>query len=204
MSSRQDVAREAARILYNRSVKEYKDAKEMAASSLGSRALPSNYEVAIELDRLTDELEGSDRQTMLIEMRKIALELMKALGELNPVLIGSVWRGTVRKGSDIDIVVYHSDPESVKDTVSQVYEVLGSEHKTFTLDGLPRSSVHINFKSGKHEGEVVVRPPEDRDAYHDERCETYGDIKRGIRLSELERLMSADPLRRFIPKRRNR
>ena len=67
MSSRQDVAREAARILYNRSVKEYKDAKEMAASSLGSKALPSNYEVAIELDRLTDELEGSDRQTMLIE-----------------------------------------------------------------------------------------------------------------------------------------
>ena len=204
MSSRQDVAREAARVMYNRSVKEYKDAKEIAASSLGSKALPSNYEVAIELDRLTDELEGSDRQTMLIEMRKIALKLMQTLHDLNPVLIGSVWRGTVRKGSDIDIVVYHPSPDRIEDEVRKVYEVVDSEHKTFTLEGLPRSSVHINFKSGEYEGEVVVRPPEERDAYRDERCETYGDFKRGIKLPELERLMSADPLRRFIPKRRNR
>ena len=204
MSSRQDVAREAARVLYNRSVKEYKDAKEIAAASLGSKVLPSNYEIAIELDRLTDELEGSDRQTMLIEMRKISLKLMQVLKELDPVLIGSVWRGTVRIGSDIDIVVYHPSPDSVLEKVSQVYEIVGSEHKTFTIEGLPRSSVHINFKSGDYEGEVVVRPPEDRDAYRDERCETYGDFKRGIRLTELEKLMSADPLRRFIPKRRNR
>lgn len=69
MSTRQDVSRETARLLYNRSVKEFKDAKEIAAASLRSRALPSNYEVAIELDRLTDKLEGSDRQTMPIEMR---------------------------------------------------------------------------------------------------------------------------------------
>ena len=198
------MAREAARILYNRSVKEYKDAKEIAAASLGSKALPSNYEVAIELDRFTDEVEGSDRQTMLIEMREIALELMKGLVDINPVLIGSVWRGTVRKGSDIDVVVYHPDPETVKEQVGQVYKVTDSENKTFTLEGLPRSSVHIIFKSGKYEGEVVVRPPEDMDAYRDERCETYGDMKRGIRLPDLEKLMSADPLRRFIPKRRNR
>jgi predicted nucleotidyltransferase len=204
MSSRQDVAREAARVLYNRSVKEYKDAKEIAAASLGSKALPSNYEVAIELDRLTDELEGSERQSMLIKMRERALKLMKALGELNPVLIGSVWRGTVRKGSDIDIVVYNPAPDGVKERVSQVYEVTDSEHKTFTMQGFPMNSVHIIFKAGNFEGEVVVRPPEDRDAYRGERCETFGDLKKGIRLPELEKLMSTDPLRRFIPKRRNR
>ena len=110
----------------------------------------------------------------------------------------------MRKGSDIDIVVYHPSPDRIEDEVRKVYEVVDSEHKTFTLEGLPRSSVHINFKSGEYEGEVVVRPPEERDAYRDERCETYGDFKRGIKLPELERLMSADPLRRFIPKRRNR
>ncbi len=204
MSSRQDVAREAARILYNRSVKEYKDAKEIAASSLGSRSLPSNYEVAVELDRYTEEMEGSDRQTRLIEMRKIALELMRVLKEHTPVLIGSVWRGTIRVGSDLDIVVYHPDPKRVEEIVSTVYIVSGSENKSFTIEGLPRTSVHINFKSDEYEGEVVVRPPEDRDAYIDERCETYGDIKKGIRLPELEKLMSTDPIRRFIPKRRNR
>ena len=96
------------------------------------------------------------------------------------------------------------DPAKVEEIVSTVYKVSDSEYKTFTVEGMPRSSVHINFSSGEHEGEVVVRPPEDREAYRDERCETYGDIKKGLKISELEKLMSADSLRRFIPRRRNR
>ncbi len=203
MSTRQDVAREAARLLYNRSVKEYKDAKEMAAASLGSRALPSNYEVAVELDTLTDEYEGPGRQRMLIGMREIALDVMRTLGGLSPVLIGSVWRGTVRKGSDIDIVVYH--PESSK--VAQIlgkYSIIETEKTQFIMDGMPRTSTHISMIIDGHPVEVVVRPPEDRDHYRDERCETYGDFKRGIGLRELEKLMSSDPLRRFVPRRRNR
>ncbi len=198
------MAREAARILYNRSVKEYKDAKEMAASSLGSRSLPSNYEVARELDRLSDELEGSERPRRLIEMRKIAQDIMRTLRGHAPVLIGSVWRGTARLGSDIDIVVYHSDPSIIGEKLGKNHIIQDMEHKKFTIDGLPRNSVHINFKSGEYLGEVVVRPPEEREAYQGERCETYGDLKRGITLSRLEKLMSSDPLRRFIPKRRKR
>ncbi len=201
--SREEVAREAARLLYNRSVKEYKDAKEMASASLGSRALPSNYEVAVELDNLTDEYEGPGRQRMLIGMREIALDVMRTLSDLSPVLIGSVWRGTIRKGSDIDIVVYH--PASIK--VAQrlgKYMIVESEQKQFILDGMPRTSTHIAMIIDDYPVEVVVRPPEDRDYYMDERCETYGDIKRGIGLPELEKLMSADPLRRFVPRRRSR
>jgi len=203
MSTRQDVAREAARLLYNRSVKEYKDAKEMAASSLGSRALPSNYEVAVELDTLTDEYEGPGRQRMLIRMREIALDVMRTLGELSPVLIGSTWRGTVRKGSDIDIVVYH--PNSIK--VTQMlgkYLIIEAEQTQFIIDGMPRTSTHITMVIDEHPVEVVVRPPENREYYRDERCETYGDFKRGIGLRELEKLMSSDSLRRFVPRRRKR
>ena len=203
MSTRQDVAREAARLLYNRSVKEYKDAKEMAASSLGSRALPSNYEVAVELDTLTDEYEGPGRQRMLTRMREIALDVMRTLGELSPVLIGSAWRGTVRKGSDIDIVVYH--PNSIK--VTQMlgkYLIIEAEQTQFIIDGMPRTSTHITMVIDEHPVEVVVRPPENREYYRDERCETYGDFKRGIGLRELEKLMSSDSLRRFVPRRRKR
>jgi len=201
--SRVDVAREAARLLYNRSVKEYKDAKEMAAASLGSRVLPSNYEVAVELDTLTDEFEGSGRQRMLIGMREIALDVMRTLGDLSPVLIGSVWRGTVRKGSDIDIVVYHPDARNVAQMLEK-YLIVEAEQTQFIIDGMPRTSTHISMIIDDHPVEVVVRPPEDRNYYRDERCETYGDFKRGISLRELEKLMSADPLRRFVPRRRNR
>ena len=128
---------------------------------------------------------------------------MKELSDLSPVLIGSVWRGTVRKGSDIDIIVYH--PESIK--VAQrldKYMIVEAEQNQFILDGMPKTSIHIAMIIDDHPVEVVVRPPEDRDLYRDERCETYGDIKRGISLPDLEKLMSADPLRRFVPRRRNR
>jgi hypothetical protein len=50
------------------------------------------------------------------------------------------------------------------------------------------------------QGEVVVRPPEERDEA--ERCEIYGDAKRGLTLANLEKLMKTDPLRKFIPGRR--
>ena len=203
MPTRTEVAREAARLLYNRTIKEYKDAKDMAAASLGTRALPSNYEVAVELDRLVEEREGSDRLTRLIELREIAVTVMKLLSEYDPVLIGSVWRGTPRQGSDIDIVVYCDNPEEIEEKLAEL-DLTGSEQKTFTLGGLPRTSTHIAAQVKGHTVEVVVRPTRDREYYREERCETYGDIKRGIQLPELEKLIQLDPLRRFIPKRRNR
>ncbi|MCJ7731609.1 nucleotidyltransferase domain-containing protein [Candidatus Bathyarchaeota archaeon] len=203
MSTREQVAREAARLLYNRTVKEYKDAKEMAASSLGTRALPSNFEVAEELDKITEEREGSDRLSGLMEMRQIALRVMNALKDNDPTLIGSVWRGTPRMGSDIDIVVYSENWREVEKKLGE-YLLVSAKPVEFTVNGVPLGAVHIGLNIDEHPVEVVVRPPEDRDAYDDERCETYGDIKKGLKLQELERLMRTDPLRRFIPKRRVR
>jgi len=52
--SRNLVAKEAARLLYLGFVNEYKDAKERASESLGIGALPSNIEIAYEVDKLSD------------------------------------------------------------------------------------------------------------------------------------------------------
>ena len=203
MPTREDVAREAARLLYNRSVKEYKDAKENAAASLGVKALPSNYEVATELDRLADEAEGPERRSRLIEMREAALEVMRKLRRWGPRLMGSVWRGTARVGSDIDVIVY-GDPDEVERELSRTYNVEGRDVEGFTLEGLPRSTTHIRLTVRGYETEVVVRSPADMDAYGDDRCEIYGDPWWGLGVEELVNLMRVDPLRRFIPKRRVR
>lgn len=203
MSNREKVAREAAKIIYSRQVKEYKDAKEIAASSLGTNILPSNFEVAVELEKIVEERESSDRLSMLIEMRRIALEVMKSLKEYNPVLIGSVWRGTPRKGSDIDIVVYHEAPDEIVQKLNE-YSVISIEKKEYIQNGLPRHSTHIEYGIKDQTVEIVVRPPRDREFVRIERCETYGDVKRGLKLPELEKLIEIDPLRRFIPKRRTR
>ena len=107
------VAREAATLLYFGAEKEYKQAKEKAAQTFGVHFLPSNLEVALELDKIAEENEGAKRKERLIQMRKEALEVMRLLSGFCPVLIGSVWRGTIKQGSDIDIAVYADDPEGI-------------------------------------------------------------------------------------------
>lgn len=199
--SREEVAHEAARLLYYQVYKEYKDAKESAAVSLRAKTLPSNYEIALELDKISEEQEGSDRLKRLIEMRETALIIMRVFKEHKPTLIGSVWRGTSRIGSDIDIIVYHEDHSTLLRNL-QEYQIIRTENSEFILNGAPRISRHIILNVQDYTVEIVVRSPEDIDVYKNERCETYGDIKKGIRLDELERLMNTDPLRGFIPKRR--
>ena len=55
------VAREAATLLYFGAEKEYKQAKTRAAQTLGTNFLPSNLEVALELDKMAEENEGENR-----------------------------------------------------------------------------------------------------------------------------------------------
>ena len=201
MGPRKHVAEEAARLLYNGTVLEYKDAKEMATSSLGIKSLPSNYEVAVELDRLSAYMEGSERDRRLVNMRKVALKVMKLLKDFDPRLTGSVWRGTAHKGSDIDILVYYSDPEVIAERVSALGSIISVDDQTFYVEGAPQKATHVTLRIDENEVELVVRPPEEK---IQERCEIYGDIKRGLSVVELERLMSSDPLRRFVPRRRPR
>ena len=172
-------------------------AKEMAAESLGAKFTPSNYEVALELDRLADDAEGGLRQRRLIDMRKKALVLMKDLKTFNPRLIGSVWRGTARMGSDIDVVVLARSPSDLEVPLAN-YKI--RERREVSFKGGVHAH-HFKIDLGEDEAEIVVRDPTE---YTVERCDIYGDAKRGLTLLELERLLRTDPLRKFVPKRRSR
>jgi len=201
MDPRREVAREAARLLYTGAAEEYKQAKEQAARNLGVNAKPSNHEVALELDLLADQTEGEERKRLLVTMRDHALALMRLLSEYDPVLTGSVWRGTARRGSDVDINVYSSDPGEVESKLrSAGYSVVDSKEEVFTQRGRTMRSTHVFVVLNEAKGEVVVRPPEERGEA--ERCEIYGDVKKGLNLEELEKLMKTDPLRKFVPGRR--
>jgi len=201
LDPRRRVAREAARLLYTGAAEEYKQAKEMAARSLGFEAMPSNFDVALELDLLAGEMEGEGRRHLLIMMRGDALRVMKALKGSDPRLTGSVWRGTARRGSDIDIVVHAPRPGEIAERLSASgFAIEGVEEVGVSKRGMPRRSHHIAVGLDGYEAEVVVRPPGEEVG----RCEIYGDLKRGLSLPELERLMRRDPLRRFVPRRRYR
>jgi predicted nucleotidyltransferase len=193
------IAREAATLLYFGAEKEYKQAKLKAAKTLGSHFLPTNREVALELDSIAEETEGASRKERLVQMREEALKIMKILEAYNSLLIGSVWRGTIRQGSDIDIAVYHDSPSEIVNLLrAKGLDVSKSEWTTVTKKGKTESSFHIYTETlRKQRMEIVVRNLEE--ASRKRKCEIFGDEIKGLNSHELEKMLKENPAQKFIP-----
>jgi predicted nucleotidyltransferase len=193
------VAREAATLLYFGAEKEYKQAKVRAAETLGTHFLPSNLEVALELDKVAEENEGEKRKERLVEMRREALDVMHLLSGFCPVLIGSVWRGTVKRGSDIDIAVYTDDAEQVLLALKAGgVKITRSEWTKVNKKGVTLESYHIYAQTPeKHGLEIVARSSEE--AGKKRRCETFGDELKGLNIRELQKVLASNPTEQFIP-----
>ena len=193
------IAREAAVLLYFGAEKEYKQAKLKATKTLGSHFLPTNLEVALELDRIAEETEGPARKERLAQMREEALNAMKILEAYSPLLIGSVWRGTIRRGSDIDIALYHDSPSEIVNLLkAKGFEVSKTEWTTVTKKGKTESSFHIYTETlRKQRIEIVVRSPEETSRKR--KCEIFGDEIKGLSPHELEKLLKENPTQRFVP-----
>ena len=193
------IAKEAATLLYFGAEKEYKQAKLKAAKTIGTHFLPTNLEVALELDKIAEAHEGPARKERLIQMRKEALRIMKILKEYKPRLIGSVWRGTIRRGSDIDITVCHDMPdEIVNSLVKSGVKLSRTEWTTVTKKGQTDASFHIYVEtSSKQTAEIVVRSLDE--ASLKRKCEVFGDELKGLNVQELERVLEDNPAQKFIP-----
>ena len=193
------VAREAATLLYFGAEKEYKQAKTRAAQTLGTHFLPSNLEVALELDRIAEENEGENRKERLIQMRKEALQVMKLLDAYCPLLIGSVWRGTIKRGSDIDIAVYADEPQQIVNILkAQGIKTLKTTWTNVNKRGRTLRSLHVWAETSmKHGLEIVVRSSEEEGEKR--KCEIFGDEIKGLKTRDLERLLKDNPTRRFVP-----
>jgi len=196
---RRRVAREAAVLLYTSQEKEYKQAKSRAAQTFGMRILPSNAEVAEELDEIAEEREGPSRRERLSRMRKEAFQIMAFLKAFHPRLVGSVWRGTAHRNSDIDVIMFSSDHNAVLDSlVKGSFRVVRAEWCSVTKRGKRESSFHIYLVlSSGNEVEVVVRSPEKMSLLG--KCEIYGDVVTGLSYSQLQRVLKENPLQRFVP-----
>jgi predicted nucleotidyltransferase len=193
------VAREAATLLYFGAEKEYKQAKDKAAETFGVHFLPSNLEIALELDKIAEENEGPKRKERLVQMRKEALDVMRMLAGFCPVLIGSVWRGTIKQGSDIDIAVYADDPEEIARVLKTGgVSVSKTSWTTVNKRGATLESFHIYAETpAKHGLEIVARSREE--AGKKRKCETFGDQLKGLTIKELEKVLDSNPTQKFIP-----
>ena len=122
------IAREAARLMYREGVSQYIDAKRVAARRICGREargmqfrprdLPSNGEIRAALLELVSLAEGRHREGRLFAMRIEALQILEALAAFHPRLIGSVWSGHARRGSDIDVHVFAEAVEDIEDALA--------------------------------------------------------------------------------------
>lgn len=165
---RQLVAREAARLIYEEGVREYRDAKRKAARrfgpekalSLGSH-LPANAEIHAELQRLIGLYEEEALPVRLLDLRLTALRLLELLAPFYPHLVGSVLSGAVTERSDIDIHLFAESCEAVEEflrgaAIPFEQEVVTIRHGAELVD-----YHHIYLDEDGVEVECTVYPLED-------------------------------------------
>lgn len=146
---RQQIAFEAARLMYLRHESEYFRAKMKAARQVCSdwvkpKHLPSNREIRDQIQLFARLHEGDGRTDNLREMRLDALRIMRLLRTFKPRLIGSTLTGHVRRGSDIDIHLFSDSLEAVVGTLDLEGMVYDVEHKRVRKDGEQRVFTHIH------------------------------------------------------------
>lgn len=199
-SKRRQVAQEAAELLYTGQEKEYKQAKLRASKILGIRTLPSNAEVAFQLDSIAQEREGESRKKKLVQMRQEAFQIMHVLEKFHPILVGSVWRGTSHHNSDIDIRVNVDSSQEIISILRKAnYHIVNTSAQMITKKGVKKGYCHVYLEllSGR-QAEIVIHNLEDVDKQ--EKCEIYGDDMTGLTKLQLQEVLRIDPERKFTPK----
>ncbi len=166
---REEIAQEAARLMFEEGVKEYRDAKRKAARrfgrhkavSLGSH-LPSNAEIHAELVRLIERYEGEVLPERLLHLRLLALKYLELFEPFRPLLVGSVLKGAVRAASDIDLHLFADDPEEVETFLNQ--QAIPYTQETVTVQHGNRfiDYPHIYLEEGETVVECTIYPPEER------------------------------------------
>ena len=169
---RRQIAWQAARLMYDRQETEYYRAKMKAARSIvrgwvKPADLPSNAEIRDEIQNLARIHEGDQRLANLREMRLEGLRMMRILRRFRPRIIGSVFTGHIRSGSDIDLHVFSDSVDFVtaeldyegieydvvkkqvtKNGETQLYRhVHIADRFPFELTVYPSDKAHFVFKS---------------------------------------------------------
>ncbi len=157
---RQQIAWEAARLMYQRQESEYYRAKMKAAHRLCQgwakpADLPSNAEIRDQVQLFARLHEGDARTHNLRTMRLAALAMMERLERFRPRLIGSVLTGHIRAGSDVDIHVFADSAESVAHALEQHGLPYDIERKLVRKHGEARTFTHIRVPA-EYQFELTV------------------------------------------------
>ena len=114
--ARQVLAQEAARIIVNHGVRDYRVAKQKAAERLGVHgrgSLPGNAEIEAAVAEHLQLFGGDAHEDRLRLMRVAALSAMELLSVFTPRLVGPVLAGTADENSVVNLHVFADSAEAV-------------------------------------------------------------------------------------------
>ena len=114
-SMRVRIAAAAARLMAEDGIDDFALAKRKAARRLGAadtEALPANQEIEAELRAYRALYQAEEHPERIAELRRLALDAMRALARFSPYLTGPVLTGLAGPHAGIDLQLF---PESTKD-----------------------------------------------------------------------------------------
>jgi hypothetical protein len=109
------IAAAAARMMAEDGIDDFALAKRKAARQLGAgntQALPGNDEIEAELEAYRDLYQADEHPLRIAELRKVALDAMRALERFTPYLTGAVLKGSAGPYAEIELQLF---PESAKE-----------------------------------------------------------------------------------------
>ena len=109
------IAAAAARLMAEDGIDDFALAKRKAARQLGAderQGLPANEEVEAELEAYRALYQAEEHPDRIAELRRVALDAMRALAPFRPYLTGPVLKGIAGPYAEIDLELF---PESAKE-----------------------------------------------------------------------------------------
>ncbi|MGI9200642.1 MAG: hypothetical protein ACR2QL_06265 [Woeseiaceae bacterium] len=114
--ARQVLAQEAARIIVDQGLRDYRVAKIKAAERLGLNrrgSLPGNAEIEEAISEHLSLFSAESHPGLLLRMRTTALSVMRLLSDYSPRLVGPVLAGTADENSAINLHVFADSSEEI-------------------------------------------------------------------------------------------
>jgi len=187
------LAQEAARLIRDHGIEDFRSAKMKAAENLGlSRqgGLPNNIEIEQALAELNRLFGGSHHADLLTSLRNAALNVMYDLQLFRPCLVGPVLSGHITEHTAIHLHLYSDTSETVGMQLSD----RGIRHNTtLRRHKLRRDQVEqfpaYRFFSDDYEVEATVFP--ERRKAHAPLSPVDGRPMRRAKLSDVEAMTFA-------------
>jgi len=114
---RERIAATAARIMAEDGIDSFALAKRKAARQLGApdtEAMPRNEEVEEALHAYRALYQADEHPQRVAELRRTALEAMRALEQFSPYLTGPVLKGTAGPYAEIELQLFPESPKDVE------------------------------------------------------------------------------------------